>query len=272
MISKSKIVLLLRLVCIVIVIMPLFLTQLSATGNELINSLINEINNKIEYGYSRRYTSYIIDEFIINNPELIKIINFHENELQYIQIEDKEAKSIAERRNFDYQYNTVLTDEYYKSLVKPYTYLYLGFSVLYDSEGFFTFHYFKKDQKKEDIEISYQAVLTYLTDLGSTKTFVADDGSTIELDADGDYWLNLTPDKETIYELRKIEPFGIFYRKVSINYLYNYIIKNFPKDEKLKDYNLETKQKYIFKLIEHLNTSKGFDPLDFILNEFRIRG
>jgi hypothetical protein len=129
--------------------MPLFLTQLSATGNELINSLINEINNKIEYDIRGDTLLYIIDEFIINNPELIKIINFHENELQYIQIEDKEAKSIAERRNFDYQYNTVLTDEYYKSLVKPYTYLYLGFSVLYDSEGFFTFHYFKKDQRKK---------------------------------------------------------------------------------------------------------------------------
>ncbi len=244
---------------------------LTAQDDFVLNDLIEQVETSIEYGQSRRYASFIIDSYLVNT-DLLDKIKYHKNELLYIQIEYKENKSIEERRKRDYKYNIVLKDEYYRSLAKPYSYIYLVFSVLHGAEGYFSYQYFK-ELEKENINDAFN---TLVSDLDSkyTKSYTNKDGETIQFSSDR-YWLDLTKGKESIYEVLNLYPYGIFYRKVSLNYLYKYVLSKFPEDEEdetPEKYDLDTIDGYLYQLIDNLNNSERFDVTDFITKQFRFRG
>lgn len=230
-----------------------------------LDKLIDYIENNIDYCYCRRYSSYLIDTFLLENIDLIPKINIHENELQYIQIEDLEQKTINELREKDFEYNNVLSDSYYKYLIKPYSYIYLGFNIITDEcQGFFTYHYFKK--------VNIDNLLTEFENIKSSlettynKSYTNDNGQTIEINENNDFWLNITAEETSLYELKLIKNYGIFYRKINIEYLYNYIIKYAPEEYEL---DIST---YIYELINNINENNKFNPTSFILDEFRRRG
>lgn len=245
--------------------------SLSAQDDFILNGLIEEIETKVEYGQSRRYASYVIDSYLVNT-ELLDEINYHQNELLYIQIEHKENESIEKRKKHDYEYNIVLSDDYYRSLVKPYSYLYLGFSVLTGAEGYFNFQYFK-ELDETLINNTFDALVSEM-DSKYTKDYTDKHGETVRLNSNR-YWLDFSEGNESIYEVRNLYPYGIFYRKASLNYFYKYVMSKFPFDdenEKPEKYNLDTMDGYLFQLIEHLNNSGRFDVTEFITKKFRFRG
>ncbi len=272
-----------------IIVLFLYITaNLYSSRNPELDLLINHINNEIHYNFSRKYSSYIIDKYLLDNPELISQTKIHENELLYIQIEDKETVGVDLLKKIDFERNVVLNDEYYYSIVKPYSYIYLGFSLLNDFSGFFTLHYFVEssldgienymsDYEKLrildiNIENEFSVITTninysFRTTSQNNKShyfFEKSVGSLPENVYDNSFMIG------SLYEVRMLKPYGIFYRKISLDYIYEYI-KNNIESIYNEDFDI-SKKDFMQSFIENLENKDFFDPTNFILENYIFRG
>lgn len=243
--------------------------------NELyLEELIQEIENNVEYSYSRRYVMYVIDKFLLANTNIIDKIDIHYNELFYIQIEDREDGEVSEMRISDFEEAIVHSDRYYKAITKPYSYIYLGFYPINNKDfGYTTYHYFLDIKDKEQRSAKYESMFDEINSKANN-IFTMPNGEQVKLNniwTDADISLDDIGENRSIYELRHIEPIGIFYRKISIDYLYEYITVN---TEKYPDSYENTKKQFILDLIDYLGSDEEnrFKPTGFILDDYIGRG
>jgi len=222
------------------------------------------IENKLKFGYSKRYCNSLIKDEIVKFKDKYKVhgniylFNNKNDEKNYLFYFEKkfgdpynsisfyflEPEKQKDWQKDDLKKNIEMPLNYYENRIRPYSYITIKYTEFNElGGGFYEKVYFNRGYK-------YPDVLNELSSSAIGMPFYADPKFEVA------YWA----DKNMIVEIRSGEE-GVLIRYIHTYYCYNYI-KNFYYRFKLKTYpDIDT---YLTWLKECHNGKRYFSPIKFL--------